>query len=92
MTITCRNGLDVSTADGNLHIVYEDVAESRSGGPVACRGRPRQIKNGRGVRGARPVCIPTSLALGGPDGRDVYVGWIATDYLATFRAPTRGLR
>jgi gluconolactonase len=40
---------------------------------------------------AGPLILPTSLAFGGVDGRDAYVGSLAFDHLVTFRSPVPGI-
>ena len=40
---------------------------------------------------AGPLVLPTSLAFGGPDGRDAFVGSLATPHLTSFRSPVCGI-
>ncbi|HEU4362278.1 MAG TPA: SMP-30/gluconolactonase/LRE family protein [Mycobacterium sp.] len=91
VTIICRNGLYVITADGELHIVYEDVNKPALAALLEAIAEDKatvELMGGCAVAG--PLVLPTSIAFGGPDGRTAYVGSLATDFLATFRSPTAG--
>jgi gluconolactonase len=92
VTIICRNGLYVITLEGELHIVYEDVNEQSLTTLLTAQaeGRATQELMGR-CAGTGPLVLPTSLAFGGPDGRDAFVGSLATPHLATFRSPVCGI-
>jgi long-chain acyl-CoA synthetase len=92
VTIICRNGLYVITADGDLHVVYEDVNEPALGALLAATAEDRATVEMMGACAtAGPLILPTSLAFGGVDGRDAYVGSLAFDHLVTFRSPVPGI-
>jgi gluconolactonase len=92
VTIICRNGLYVITFEGELHIVYEDVNEQalRALLTAQAEGLATQELMGR-CAVAGPLVLPTSLAFGGPDGRDALVGSLATTHLTSFRSPVCGI-
>lgn len=88
VTVICRNGLYVITLEGELHVVYEDVNEQALATLVAAQVEGRATVELMGQCAvAGPLVLPTSVAFGGPDGCDAYVGSLATPYLATFRSP-----
>jgi gluconolactonase len=92
VTIICRNGIYVITADGELHIVYEDVNEPALGALLDATADDRATVEMMGACATSgPLILPTSLAFGGSDGRDVYVGSLGSDHLVTFRSPIRGI-
>lgn len=92
VTIIVRNGLYVITPDGDLHIVFEDVRQDALDTLVsAVEQQTATPEHMAACAGHGPLLLPTSLAFGGVDGRDLYVGSLALDHLATFRSPTRGV-
>ncbi len=92
VTIICRNGLYIITADGSLHIVYEDVNEQALRRLLTAQAEglaTQELMGGCAVAG--PLVLPTSLTFGGHDGRDALVGSLATPHLTSFRSPVCGI-
>lgn len=90
LTLITRNAIAVIARDGALHTVFEEVNEpalQRLVDAVAAGQASPELL----ARCFSPTLkLPTSLAFGGPDGRTVYVGSLAGNALATFRAPIAG--
>jgi gluconolactonase len=85
VTIICRNGLYVITLEGELRIVYEDVNEQALTTLVTAQAEGRATQELMGKCAvAGPLVLPTSVAFGGPDGCDAFVGSLATTHLTTF--------
>jgi gluconolactonase len=92
VTIICRNGLYVITFEGELHVVYEDINEQSLEALLTAQAEGLATQELMGQCAvAGPLVLPTSLAFGGPDGRDAFVGSLATPHLTSFRSPVCGI-
>lgn len=91
LTLITRNAIAIIDREGALHTVFEEVNQPALKKLVAA------IADGQGTRELMGACfgptlkLPTSIAFGGPDQRTAYVGSLAGNALATFRAPVAGL-
>lgn len=87
VTLITRNALAYIDRDGKLHTVYEEANAQ------ALDRLMEAFNAGKATRELMAACIgthlklPTSIAFGGNDGRNAYVGSLAGSELATFRLP-----
>lgn len=90
VAIVTRNGIAVIGEDGNLHCVYDEPKiEALDALVDAMSAKTATLDHVAACAGDQLV-LPTSLAFGGPDGRDVFVGWLGMSHLVKFRSPVAG--
>jgi len=91
LTIPARNSLAIVSADGDYHVVFEEVnqdalelsvAKAVAGNftiedMIACAGKTLQL--------------PASITFGGRDLKTVYLGSLGMPHLVTFESPIPGL-
>lgn len=89
IAIISDNGLYAIDRRGDLHIVYrdanEDAVETLARGVEARNGTVEHLVACDSEDG--PLRLPTSLAFGGPGGRQVYIGTLLLPHVAAFSLP-----
>jgi len=89
VTIISQNAIHVIDRDGAVHVAYSDMnaaaVEAIASAVGQRTGTLDQLLACMDVAG--PLRLPTSLAFGGRDGRDAFVGSVGLTHLLTFRVP-----
>ncbi len=91
VTHIIRNGLGVITADGDYHVVFEDVNQA------ALENAVKLVEQNALTPEAMYACVgptlqfPASITFAGPDLRTAYLGSLAMPHLVKFQSPVPGL-
>lgn len=90
LTLIIRNGIGVIDRSGAFHTVYEEPQTDAVERLVTSIGAKAADLDAMRACMGKHLPFPTSLAFGGPDGKTVFVGSLASPHLFTFRAPVAG--
>jgi sugar lactone lactonase YvrE len=91
ITTPLRNGLGVLTADGDYHVVFEDMKPEALRNAIANLEANQLQPEDIFACAGETLQFPTSVTFAGSDLRTVYVGSLIMPHLITFESPIPGL-